>query len=271
MKDIELYVKAFSDVTAVDIFKAGGISPIIDKIKQAALAHVPDMHTDKGRKEIASLAHKVSKSKALLDSMGKDLADNLNAQLKPINAERKKCRDELDALRDEIRQPLTDYEQAEEEKAKAAKLLQDVADSLEVAYLMNDAFNVERQKLADENARQLAEKQRRDKEEQAKREAQLIADAEYRTKKEASAEIQAAKDAQRKAELHAEAVRAGISADRKAAEDLRIAREANTQLKASVNNSILQALSELGATNELAKAIIFAIHKGKIPHTSITY
>tara|TARA_R110002074_G_scaffold325686_1_gene495990 strand:+ start:283 stop:1002 length:720 start_codon:yes stop_codon:yes gene_type:complete len=239
MKDIELYVKAFSDVSAVDIFKAGGISPIIDKIKQAALAHVPDMHTDKGRKEIASLAHKVSKSKALLDSMGKDLADNLNAQLKPINAERKKCRDELDALRDEIRQPLTDYEQAEKEKAKAAQLLQDVADCLEVAYLMNDAFNVERQKLADENARQ--------------------------------AEIQAAKDAQRKADELAEAVQAGISADRKAAEDLRIAREANTQLKASVNNSILQALSELGATNELAKAIIFAIHKGKIPHTSITY
>lgn len=102
------------NLNAVDIFKAGGIDPILERIREQVQSDVPDVSTLKGRKEIASIAHKVAKSKTLLDGFGKDLADKLNAQLKPINAERKKARDSLDALKEEVRKPLTEWEEAEE-------------------------------------------------------------------------------------------------------------------------------------------------------------
>lgn len=100
-------------VNPVELFKANGTDSLIAEIEARVSGELPDVSTASGRKEIASLAHKVAKSKTLLDGMGKDLADNLNAQLKPINAERKKVRDSLDALKAEIRQPLTDWESAE--------------------------------------------------------------------------------------------------------------------------------------------------------------
>lgn len=108
----------------VDIFQANGIDPILAKIREEVEKIVPDITTAKGRKEIASMAHKVAKSKTLLDDMGKQLADDLNAKLKPINAERKKARDALDALKAEIRQPLTDWE--EEEEGKKAVILEKI-------------------------------------------------------------------------------------------------------------------------------------------------
>lgn len=100
----------------VEIFKSGGIDTIIEQIRSKVANDVPDVSTLKGRKEIASNAHKVAKSKTLLDGLGKELADQLNAQLKPINSERKKARDQLDALKEEIRAPLTEWEEAEERR-----------------------------------------------------------------------------------------------------------------------------------------------------------
>jgi hypothetical protein len=106
------------------IFKLGGIQPILDAIEKEVSQEVPDTSTAKGRDAIRSNASKVSKSKTLLDGMGKALADDLNAKLKPINAERKLARDTLDSLRDKTREPLTQYEAAEQAKevAKAKKL-----------------------------------------------------------------------------------------------------------------------------------------------------
>lgn len=101
---------------AIDIFKAGGIKPILDQIEKKATKEVFDAKTKKGRDSIRSMAANVAKSKKALDGFGKDLADKLNAQLKPINAERKLARDELDKLRDAVRQPLTEFENAEKSR-----------------------------------------------------------------------------------------------------------------------------------------------------------
>ena len=104
----EITLSTLEAVNPLVIFKSGGMSPILDAIRAEVLSNLPDTLTDKGRKEIASIAHKVAKSKVLLDSLGKDLADDLNAKLKPINAERKIARDTLDELKSEVRQPLTE-------------------------------------------------------------------------------------------------------------------------------------------------------------------
>lgn len=107
------------NLNAVEVFKTGGIDPILEAIRAEVSSEVTDASTSKGRKEIASQAYKVAQSKSVLDKMGKELADNLNAQLKPINAERKKAREYLDSLKDEIRQPLNEWEAAEEARKQA--------------------------------------------------------------------------------------------------------------------------------------------------------
>ena len=114
-------ISVIDKINAVEVFKDGGARKILDAIRDEVAGEVPDITTKKGRDRIASLAYKVAKSKTALDSAGKSLADQLNAQLKPINSERKIIRDELDKLKDEVRKPLTDYENAETERVSSIK------------------------------------------------------------------------------------------------------------------------------------------------------
>lgn len=106
--------------TALQVYQQpSGLDPYIDRIRAEVTGHVPDLTTDKGRKAIASLAFKVRKSKTALDALGKQLVDDLKEIPKKIDAERKRMRDQLDALADEVRRPLDEWEAAEE--ARVAK------------------------------------------------------------------------------------------------------------------------------------------------------
>jgi len=101
------------------LFQNGGtaIDPLIARIETEVRSHVADLTSKKGRDAIASLAHKVSKSKTALDAAGKSLTETQKAEIKQVDDARKKMRDRLDALRDEARKPLTDWETAEAEMA----------------------------------------------------------------------------------------------------------------------------------------------------------
>ncbi len=96
-----------------DVFKPGGVDDVLERIAKAARAEKPDVSTKQGRKDIASLALKVAKSKTHLDEMGKDLVSEWKVQASRVDAERRKVRDFLDALKEEVRAPLTKYEQDE--------------------------------------------------------------------------------------------------------------------------------------------------------------
>lgn len=143
-------VSVIENLNALDVFKSGGIKPVIEAIREKVSPEIYDLTTDKGRKQIASNAHWVSRSKVTLDNFGKDLADKLNAQLKPINAERKLGREMLDELRDEIRKPLTEWE-AEQERIKAEEAAKVEAEKLaiqveadhEIALMFNEKFDRE--------------------------------------------------------------------------------------------------------------------------------
>ena len=89
------------------------IQQIIDKIRAEVTSVVADVSTPSGRKEIASIAHKVAKSKTTLDNLGKGLVEGIKQQAKVIDESRKLARDQLDELKAEVRQPLTDWENAE--------------------------------------------------------------------------------------------------------------------------------------------------------------
>lgn len=97
------------------------VDPILAAIKKAVADFTPDVSTAKGRAEIASMAHKVSRSKTYLDGIGKDLVDQYKEIPKKIDANRKRIRDELDALKDEVRKPLTDWEEAEKARVQGIK------------------------------------------------------------------------------------------------------------------------------------------------------
>lgn len=104
----------------VSVFVDGdGVQAILDDIRQKATSIVPDVSTAKGRKEIASVAYSVAKTKTYLDGLGKDLTDKYKEIPKKIDANRKLIRDYLDTLKDEVRAPLTQYEAAEEARVAA--------------------------------------------------------------------------------------------------------------------------------------------------------
>lgn len=106
--------------TALQVYSTPkGLDPFLAQIKAELDAFVPDVTTKKGRDAIASIAYKVAKSKTALDNIGKELVADLKDVPKRIDSERKRVRDTLDLWRDDVRRPLTEWEEAEE--ARIAK------------------------------------------------------------------------------------------------------------------------------------------------------
>ena len=107
-------------VNALEVFTGAKLDDLLAEIRKEAVSLVPNVDTAAGRKEIASQAYKVARSKTAIDDAGKMLVADLKKQTGEIDAARKKARDTLDALRDEVRQPLTDWE-AEQERIASEK------------------------------------------------------------------------------------------------------------------------------------------------------
>lgn len=133
MSDVTELIELPPQETALEVYaKPSGLEPWLEKIRAEVTGHVPDVSTRKGREAIASLAFKVRKSKTALDGLGKKLVDDLKDVPKRIDAERKRMRDTLDALADEVRAPLTEWEEAEESRVALHKAdLQGLADQAE--------------------------------------------------------------------------------------------------------------------------------------------
>lgn len=98
---------------APTIYVAGGLGRFLEAVTAEVTAEVPDLTTHKGRERIASLAAKVSKSKAAVEKPGRDYLKRLKEMPKVVETELREFVTKMDALRDATRQPLTDWEQAE--------------------------------------------------------------------------------------------------------------------------------------------------------------
>lgn len=96
-----------------------GLDSIIDKIEAEAKSIDRDISTEAGRDNIRSLAFKLAKSKTFLDKMGKDLTEEQRAQITAVNAERKRAWERMEALQEEIRAPLTEWEQRDKRRIEA--------------------------------------------------------------------------------------------------------------------------------------------------------
>lgn len=93
-----------------------GLDSVIDKIEAEVKAIDRDISTEKGRDNIRSLAFKIAKSKTALDKIGKELTEEQRAVVNAVNAERKRAWERMEALQEEIRQPLTEWENIEKDR-----------------------------------------------------------------------------------------------------------------------------------------------------------
>lgn len=298
------------------------LDPIIEEIEKEARSLVPDVSTRKGRDAIASMAHKVARSKTYIDNAGKDLVAELKALPKQIDESRRIVRERLDALKDEVRKPLTEWE-AEQERIKAEEAMNALhAEALEMnikfdqelaakfeadhemALLMNDKFDRDReeqrrlaeqaQRERDERLKQeAAEQARRDAEAKhkaeiesaARREAEEKARAELAERQRIEAEKRAAREKQ-EAEARAEREKEeAVAAERRRQEEAEAARLAEEQRKAeeearraadkehrrTVNRRVIADLINQGIPEEFAQKALLAIAGGKVQDAHIKY
>lgn len=276
------------------------LDPLIEAIEKEARSLVPDVTTKKGRDAIASMAHKVARSKTYIDNAGKDLVAELKALPKQIDESRRVVRERLDALKDEVRRPLTEWE-AEQERIKAEEamlalhvealamnedfdrqLAARIESDHEMALLMNDAIDreqadkaaeAERQRIAHEEeikrlaaaaaAREVEQRAQREREEAAHREAVLKAQAEQAERDRIAAEQKA--EADKQAAIEAERCKAQEEADRirREAEQREQARLAEEKRKADE-----QARREADVKHR--KAVGVEVVKALMANTSLT-
>ncbi|HBT5241453.1 TPA: hypothetical protein MB808_004463 [Klebsiella quasipneumoniae] len=276
------------------------LDPLIEAIEKEARSLVPDVTTKKGRDAIASMAHKVARSKTYIDNAGKYLVAELKALPKQIDESRRVVRERLDALKDEVRRPLTEWE-AEQERIKAEEamlalhvealamneefdrqLAARIESDHEMALLMNDAFDreqadkaaeAERQRIAHEEeikrmaaaaaAREVEQRAQREREEAAHREAVLKAQAEQAERDRIAAEQKA--EADKQAAIEAERRKAQEEADRirREAEQREQARLAEEKRKADE-----QARREADVKHR--KAVGVEVVKALMANTSLT-
>lgn len=225
------------------------LDPLIEAIEKEARSLVPDVTTKKGRDAIASMAHKVARSKTYIDNAGKDLVAELKALPKQIDESRRVARERLDALKDEVRRPLTEWE-AEQERIKAEEAMNAMhAEALEMnikfdqelaakfeadhemALLMDKDIDRERADKAAEAERQRIAREeeiKRQAEEKAKREAEEKHRAEMEASARREAEERAAKERAERERIEAQqrAERDRIAAEQKAEADKQAAIDA---------------------------------------------
>ncbi|WAG77012.1 hypothetical protein LMK08_16685 [Metapseudomonas furukawaii] len=111
-------VEDISADKAPAIFGHNKLSAYVEAARAAA-NEVPDLSTRKGRDRVASLASQVSRSKTAVEKPGRDYLKRIKELPKAIETELREFVQQMDALRDEVRRPLTEWE--EKEAARVAE------------------------------------------------------------------------------------------------------------------------------------------------------
>lgn len=279
-----MYMAAFS--------QENGLQDIVAQITAQAKAQAADIATDmsvaKNRKALASLARNVASAKVGIDNTGKSLVEDAKAKIKVVDNNRKAVRDELDELRDEIRRPVTEWEEAEKAKEEAVLCELEFLKAQSVAFengerlrsevlqtrlgmieVMNepedDRIKTARQEAihqlqqhiqsAKEYEAQQAEIARLEAEksarERAEYEAKIAAEATEKAKREAEAKAQAERELAERAKIEAQ-MKAEAAEREKQAMAERM--EAEKQAAAEAERQRIEAEQRAAAEAEAARA-----------------
>jgi len=109
----ELVEFNIDEIVCKDIYKTDGLKDFFEQVKEKATSEVLEASTPEGRKRIAKMATMIAKSKTLIEKKGRAYNKELKAESKLVDAELKWWVDSLNTLKEEVRAPLTEFEQAE--------------------------------------------------------------------------------------------------------------------------------------------------------------
>lgn len=118
----ELSVVPTQDNALLVFTAANGLDPYLADVRQKIdefLESPPDMATRKGKDAFRSMAAKVARFKVAIEKIGKEQAAIQKEIPKKIDAERRRVKELLEKWQEEVRKPLTEWEEAE--KARVAK------------------------------------------------------------------------------------------------------------------------------------------------------
>ena len=226
------------------------------RIEKLAKGLVADVTTKEGVSQIKSCARQIASAKTKIDNLGKQVVAELKELPKIIDANRRNFRERMEALQDEIRRPVTEIEEREDEIARISQIHQ---------HLMEAGSDTIRQNIESVKAIELTEDKWHESLEKAtkavtgeiaaletmlkaaeKREAEARELEELRRKQEEAERIireqkireEAERKAREEAEARAAAEKARMErekeeAERKAAEAERAAQEAREREEAA--------------------------------------
>ena len=243
-------VTVVNKASLLNFFKDGSnLDGLYNVVQAKARALVADVTTADGVSKIKSIARQIASIKKRVDDIGKDVVAELKDLPKQIDANRKKWREDMEALQEEIRKPVTEIEnrQAEIEEIRAThgKLVLSGSEEIKAAIESLDKIELTgdkwKESLEDATAAVTAEKGALEVMLNAalKKEAEARELEELRKKQEEAERIireqkireEAERKAREEAEARAAAERARLErekleAERKAAEAEKAAKEA---------------------------------------------
>ena len=241
----------------LSFFKDGtNLDGLYNVVETKARALVADVTTKEGVSQIKSTARQIASIKIRVDDLGKDIVAEISNLPKQINANRKKWREDMEALQDEIRKPVTEIENRQNEideiKATHGKLVLSGSEEIKAAIVNLDKIELTSDKWKEsleaateavtaekgalevmlnaalkkeEEARELEELRKKQEEaDRIIREQKIKEEAERRAREQA--EAQAAKERERHRQEMERAEREKQEAERKAAEAENARREA---------------------------------------------
>lgn len=241
----------------LSFFRNGAnLDGLYNVVETKARALVADVTTKEGVSQIKSTARQIASIKKRVDDLGKDIVAELKNLPKQIDANRKKWREDMEALQEEIRKPVTEIEnrqnEIEEIRATHGKLvlsgseeIKASIETLEKIELTGDkwkesleaateAVTAEKGALEvmlnaaikkETEARELEELRKKQEEaDRIIREQKIREEAERKAREEA--EARAAAEKARMEREKEEAERKAAEAERKAAEAEKAAKEA---------------------------------------------
>jgi len=121
------------ELNPVELFKPNGLDPVLKEVDEKARSVILNgVETQKDRDNIRSIAAKVGSTKSTLQKIGTKYTEKMRASVQESNAERDRGVNFLQKLQDDIRDPLTEYEEAEKQRKadadRAIEILSEVVD-----------------------------------------------------------------------------------------------------------------------------------------------
>lgn len=110
-----------ADNPALILADEGKRDDLLAHIKAEIEKFEPDLTTAKGRDAIKSFAYKITRTKTAIDDAGKKLNEEARARINAVDAARREVREELTGLADQVRRPLTEWEEAEKSRIEECR------------------------------------------------------------------------------------------------------------------------------------------------------